>query len=141
MTWRMATSSERAASEVISVLLMVAVTIVLAAMVGSVMLNIVGDVDDNPIAGAQVEFDGQQNEVRVVYTATQKKGTTLDVKVLDAGGTEQCTSSIGEVGDEVNLPGDAPSCSSLPDGDYTVRVTATAPDGRQAVVLEKDGSL
>lgn len=139
MRCRRGTARERGASEVLSVLLMVSVTIVLAAMVGSVMLNVVGDVDDNPVAGATITFDGADQEITVVYTASQDRDTTLEVKVLDDDGNTECTDHIGAVGEEVTFPTGA-GCTLDP-GEYTVRVIAETSDGDRAVVQEKDGSL
>lgn len=131
----------RAVSEVISVLFMVAVTIVLAAMVGSVLLNVLGDVDDNPLAGASVTFNSEGDEIRVVYTATQEKGTTLEVMVIDESTDSEVTGSpktVGEVGESARFN----ESDGLSDGfDYTVRIVAEAPGGQQAVVDERDGSL
>jgi FlaG/FlaF family flagellin (archaellin) len=119
---------------------MVAVSIVLAAMVGSVLLNIVGSVDESPLAGAQVEFDHEADEIQVVYTATQQKGTTIDVNVLDVDDVELCSQTIPEVGDDATFT--AGNCPGVSDGgEYSVRVVASAPDGTQAVVLQQDGSL
>jgi flagellin-like protein len=130
---------ERGVSEVLSVLLMVSVTIVLAAMVGSVMLNVVGGVDDNPVAGATITFDGDSQEITVVYTAAQDGDTTLDVKVLK-NGTKRCSKPLGAVGDEVTFSGKLSGC--LPgSGKYTVRVIAKTSDGDRAVVQEEDGSI
>ena len=133
---------ERGASEVISVLLMVAVTIVLAAMVGSVLLDVVGDVDDNPMAGASVTFDEAADEIRVVYTATQKSGTTLDVKVIDRdtdGEVAGSPKTISDVGESRTF--DSASDGLADGGDYTVRIVAKAPGGKRAVVFDKHGSL
>jgi flagellin-like protein len=138
MRRRRETTRERGVSEVLSVLLMVSVTIVLAAMVGSVMLNIVGGVDDNPVAGATITFDSASEEITVVYTATQDEDTTLDVRVLEDG-TERCNEPIAAVGGEVTFPTGA-GCS-LDSGEYTVRVIAETSEGDRAVVQEKDGSL
>jgi flagellin-like protein len=61
-------SRERGVSEVISVVLMVAVTIILAAMVGTVLLNVVTDVNDNPLAGATTDFDASAARLRAACT-------------------------------------------------------------------------
>jgi flagellin-like protein len=134
--------AERAVSEVLSVLLMVTVTIVLAAMVGSVLMDIVSGVEDNSLAGVQIEFDDTADEITVVYTVTQKKGTTVDVKVLDEDG-EICEKRIDEVGDERTFTnGNCGSGSDIVDGnDYTIRVVANGPKGKQSVVREADGSM
>lgn len=117
---------------------MVSVTIVLAAMVGSVMLNIVGGVDDNPVAGATITFDGDAQEITVVFTAAQNEDTSLDVKILEDG-TNRCVKSLSAVGDERKF-GTGTPCN-LGSGEYTVRVIAVTGAGDRAVVQEKDGSI
>lgn len=138
MRRRRGSRRERAASDVIGVLLMVAVAIVLAAMVGSVLLDVIGGVEDDPLAAASVEFEPESDQIRVVYTATQEKGTTIDVRVHDSSGNEVCTETIAEVGESHRFT--SANCG-VDDDDYTVRIVATAPDGRQRVVQELDGSL
>lgn len=141
MKRRRRTTHERGASEVISVLFMVSVTIVLAAMVGSLLLDVVGDVDENPLAGASVDFDGEADEVTVVYTVTQENGTTLDVKIIDENtDSEVCSKSIPEVGDSATFTSGGP-CNLTSGTHYVVRIVATAPDGKQAVVQTSDGSI
>lgn len=141
MVRRHRSETDRGVSEVIAVLLMVAVTIVLAAMVGSVLLGVVTDVEDNPIAGASVTFDGESDEIRVVFAAAQKSGTTIDVKVIDESTDSEISGSpksITDVGEARTFD----SSDGLSNGgEYTVRIVAKAPDGKQAVVMEKDGSL
>lgn len=141
MIRRHRSTDDRGVSEVISVLLMVAVTIVLAAMVGTVLLDIVSEVEDNPLAGAAIEFEDEDDEIRVLYTVTQKNGTTLDVKVInDSTGDEIAGSpkTIPEVGDSVTFD----TSDGLANGrSYTVRIVAKAPGGKEAVVYQKDGRL
>lgn len=124
--------ADRGASEVISVLLMVAVTIVLAAMVGTVMLNLATGVEDSPMAGANVQFDDSNNSVSVLYAANNKDGTTLDVKLYDDAGSVVNNSTLTTVGERVEF-------SQTP-GDYRVVIVAEV-DGQRSVVMEKDGSI
>jgi len=92
---------DRGVSEVIAVVLMVAVTIVLAALVGTVILDIVAGVDRTPIAGAGVEFDAANDSIGVTYQATQNDGTTLTVRVYDDTNTEVANETMTDVGDSV----------------------------------------
>lgn len=140
MRCRRETARERGASEVLSVLLMVSVTIVLAAMVGSVMLNVVGEVGDDPIAGTTIEFSSDTDEIDVVFTATQEKDTEVEVRVIDTN----CKATIPEVGEDVQFKLQSASGPNncLPgEGDYTVRVVAKSTDGGRVVVQERDGSI
>lgn len=140
MRTRAGVADKRAVSEVLSTLFMVTVAIVLGALVGSVVLDVIGGVSDDPLAGVQVTFDPDEDDITVVYTATREKGTTIEVRVLDDRETELCSESIVEVGERVVF--DATNCAGVVDGrEYTLRVVAQADDGRRAVVYDDDGSL
>jgi flagellin-like protein len=130
---RGASRGDRGASEVISVLLMVAVTIVLAAMVGTVILNIVSDVDTSPVAGVSVDADAERNNITVTYTATQKKGTTLTVEVTNVSTGATSSQQLNEVGQTAPF--------DLSDGTYRVKVVADAPGGEQAVVKDLEVTI
>lgn len=121
-------------SEVISVVLMVAVTVILSAMVGSVLLNVVSDIDTNPMAGSTVEFETENDEVKVVYTTAESNDITLNVTVSNTsfGGSFSQTRTLQEVGDSETFTG-------LADGTrYEVKVVAERGEKR-AVILIKDG--
>lgn len=125
--------SERGVSEVISVLLMVSVTIVLAAMVGTVLLNIVSDVESSPVAGASAEFDAENNSIGVVYQANQNPNTNLSVTLYNSSGSDVGTRSLTEVGERAEFTG-------LSDGEYRVVVVAKV-GSEQSVVLSKSGRV
>lgn len=126
---------ERGASEVISVVLMVAVTIVLAAMVGTVLVNVVTDVDEKPLAGASTDYDGDNDRVRVTYTAAQGPDVEVNVTVTNLEtGTQAGPRTLEEVGDSESFDG-------LADGDrYEVTVVAMRGDER-TVVLQTEGTV
>ena len=124
---------DRAVSEVISVVLMVAVTIVLAAMIGTVLLNFVTDVDTNPIAGANVDFDQQNDNISVLFTVEQKPDTHLEVTVYNSSGTAIDTKNVSEVGDRVTFRSE--NYSEIVDGErYQVIVVAVQNEQRAVIV-------
>jgi len=124
---------DRAVSEVISVVLMVAVTIVLAAMIGTVLLNFVTDVDTNPIAGANVDFDQQNDNISVLFTVEQKPDTHLEVTVYNSSGTAIDTKNVSEVGDRVTFRSE--DYSEIVDGErYQVIVVAVQNEQRAVIV-------
>ena len=123
-------------SEVIAVVLMVAVTIVLAALVGTVVLDIVAGVDGTPVAGAGVEFDAGNDSIGVTYQAAQDEAaTTLTARVYDDTNTEVANATLTDVGDTVSIS------SGLTDGNrYRVVVVADGAE-KKAVVTDVDGGL
>lgn len=60
------TSSDKGVSPIISVILMLAVTIILSAVVGSFVLNLAGDALNDPVQGA-VDFEHEYDEFYGVY--------------------------------------------------------------------------
>jgi len=124
-------------SEVIAVVLMVAVTIVLAALVGTVILDIVAGVDRTPVAGAGVEFDAGNDSVGVTYQAAQDEAaTTLTARVYDDTNTEVANATLTDVGDTVSISND-----DIDDGNrYRVVVVADGAE-KKAVVTDVDGEL
>lgn len=128
---------ERGVSEVIAVVLMVAVTIVLAALVGTVILDIVAGVDRTPIAGAGVEFDAQNDSIGVTYQAAHDEAaTTLEVRVYNGSGDEVATEGLTDVGDTVSI-----SNGNITDSNrYRVVVVADGAE-KKAVVTDVDGTL
>lgn len=131
-------ADNRAVSEVISVVLMVAVTIVLAAMVGTVLLNIVSGVDKDPLAGATIKADAANDAITVTFTATQNQGTEIDISVIDTStGAEVASDTLPDVGDTRTFD----SGDGLSDGNtYRVLITARA-DGKSAVINDVEKSI
>lgn len=87
-------SDERAVSPVIGVIMMVAVTVILAAVVSMLVLGMGSDVDSNPQATFSFDHDGTN------ATITHEGGDTLDagnVVIIHDGGETDWTSTDGEV--------------------------------------------
>lgn len=122
-------ADDPAAGEVVSVVLLAAATIVLAAMVGSVLLTVANSTDDRPVAGANVAFNTEGDRISVTYAATRTGHARLDVAVYDRtdGGSLAGRATLERVGEKTTF-------GSLADGHrYVVRVVAVT-DGRQVVV-------
>lgn len=75
-----------AVSPVIGVILMVAITVVLAAVIGTFVLGLGGNVQENPTAGVTVDFDNNGNAT--VSLVTLGEGVD-NVSIVNAKGTEQ----------------------------------------------------
>jgi len=117
------TSDERAVSPVIGVILMVAITVILAAVIGSFVIDLGGNVQSNVQAGALVSSDGTDNTVTVTFSSAQDGDTTLRATV---NGTTQNFTEIGA----------SHQFTGLSDGDYQVIVVAENGD-RETVIVDK----
>ncbi|TKR27524.1 type IV pilin [Natronomonas salsuginis] len=113
------TNDDRAVSPVIGVILMVAITVILAAVIGTFVLNLGDSVDSEVQAGASIEGDETSN-VTVTYTS---EGTSEKLNITN--GTHVGT--IENVGGSVSLNSSADGA-----GDYSV--VAVAEDGKETVV-------
>lgn len=77
----------RAVSPVIGVILMVAITVILAAVIGTFVLNLGDNVGNQPVnAGANVEFSPGSDEIQVTHLTEQSEETELHVRIEDTSG-------------------------------------------------------
>jgi len=123
--------SERAVSPVIGVILMVAITVILAAVIGTFVLGLGDSIGNSVTAGVTVE--GENTTDATVTLAN--KGTAEDVRVSfspDASGSDDTNTSISNVGESVSLGSD----SGSPDFDESGSVTiiAVGPDGEESLL-------
>ncbi len=134
-------ADDDAVSPVIGVILMVAITVILAAVIGTFVLGL-GDSVQSTSPNAQFSFNEESNEN---LTITHDGGDSVDVGNLnvttDGSETNQCqtnsTSTIGEwssaeltAGDQCTLNGAAGNLT-----DSTVRITWEADDGSSSATL------
>lgn len=101
-------SDERAVSPVIGVILMVAITVILAAVIGAFVLGIGDDVQQDVQAGVSVSGENTQN-VTVTWTS-QGTATELYIQagdnvVHEPTGFQQSETTMSNVGDTVELSG------------------------------------
>jgi flagellin-like protein len=119
---------DRAVSPVIGVILMVAITVILAAVIGTFVLNLGGSVSTNVQAGASVT--AEDGDITVTWTSNQN----ADYLTATTDKSGPCTfsgGSISQVG------------QSLTTGDCTgktvkVTVTASTQEGQNTVIITKD---
>ncbi|WP_455449016.1 type IV pilin [Natrinema thermotolerans] len=131
---------ERAVSPVIGVILMVAITVILAAVIAAFVLDLGQGQSANAQAGLGFETtaqddtstnDAAEGEVRITINSIQRADSfSVSADNVDGGSTESApstsgTSSFSEVGDTASV-------SNLENGD-TVTVTATY-DGSSTVI-------
>ena len=115
---------ERGVSPVIGVILMVAITVILAAVIASFVLGFGDSVQENVQAGASISVDDENDNVTVTWVSS---GTANSLEVnstsLSSG------KSISSTGGSVTLD---ESVGDVSDGD-TVTVTAIKNDQRTVV--------
>ena len=105
--------SDSAVSPVIGVILMVAITVILAAVIGSFVLNLGGNLEANPQAGVTFDTDSAANEITVqVVSMDNADGLYVrnDGAFLAADGSDQGVSdyasasyTLTNVGDSVEF--------------------------------------
>jgi flagellin-like protein len=120
----------RAVSPVIGVILMVAITVILAAVIGTFVLGLGDSVQTNVQAGATVSADSANDRITVTFTSSQTQGATLevDLNAITSGGSDD-SASLSTVGQSTTFTG-------LSNGDdYSVVVTAVSPDGESSTVI------
>ena len=143
------TDEERAVSPVIGVILMVAITVILAAVIGAFVLDLGQGVESNVQAGASVETTGDGDDARVIttFTSRQDSATALEVTysttgdldpddplVKSSGGTDAVddTQDISDPGGTAVAYANWDSSGS---GTAEVDVTVTAVNGDRSTVI------
>lgn len=84
--------SERAVSPVIGVILMVAITVILAAVIGTFVLGLGNSIQTEVNAGVTIDGTDDSTSRTVTYTA---QGTSTSLEISLDGGTAQTLSSVG----------------------------------------------
>ena len=136
-------AGDDAVSPVIGVILMVAITVILAAVIGTFVLSLGSDLQNNP-PNAQFTFSQEDNGN---LTMTHDGGDSVDVEKMSVtydGSDDLSCQTNGAANDEWS-GGDAEltagdSCtldnSKLTDGD-TIRITWESDDGGTSATLAK----
>ena len=118
--------SDRAVSPVIGVILMVAITVILAAVIGAFVLDI--SPSEDPAPSAQFGFDINESD-HVIVTHEGGDRVTSDLELRYGDETDVWDGPIG-VGDDITTN------SSVPSGE-TVRVVYVSGDGSTESVLSR----
>lgn len=126
-------NTERAVSPVIGVILMVAITVILAAVIGAFVIGL-GDQVQETAPNAQFTFDYEGNAGDILVTVTHDGGQTIDtstdtLEIVDHdGNTYDWNGNSVSAGDSetVNLGSDA-------DGE-TIRVVWQGSEGTSATL-------
>jgi flagellin-like protein len=130
-------TDERGVSPVIGVILMVAITVILAAVIASFVLGFGDSVQENVQAGADIN-EKDDGTVDVTWIS-EGNADHLNVSVSDDTNVKWDTTTtkyvdLGEVGNTAVLT------DPTADGDHevTVTVTAVSSSGTRTVVAQKD---
>lgn len=125
----------RGASPVIGVILMVAVTVILVAVIGTFVLDIGGDQTTVPNAKFSFDYNSSGN-----LTIAHEGGKTIDEK-NSLKLTIEYTNATGTVTERWPVPvtsGDTFTLNSVPKEGTEVRVIWEGPDGDSSDVLASD---
>ena len=122
----------RAVSPVIGVILMVAITVILAAVIGTFVLGLGDDIEQDVQAGATVNQDGQNTQVTVTWTS---QGTADGIAVL--GVANETKYNIDSVGNKTSFTAGDPA-EDLSEGD---QISVVAYSGGSADGDTAPGSL
>ena len=134
-------SDDRGVSPVIGVILMVAITVILAAVIGAFVLELGSSVaTEQPQASFDFEFNGSN------VTVTHQGGSEIDNSsisvVLDKSdynwSDDDGIITAGESMDSSNMSMDSSNISTYSGGADTVQVVWNGENGQSAVLAERD---
>ncbi|MFB9804254.1 type IV pilin [Haladaptatus pallidirubidus] len=138
-------------STVIVVILIVAITVILAAVIGTFVMGLGDNLNTNVQAGASIQGDNTDNTITISFASAQESDTVLEVTTTNAG-TSDGEATLSEVGDTITFKDgaadDTSSGSASIDTDAegldgnTITVTITAiNDDTRTVVQTKEIEL
>ena len=137
MNFKELLTEDRAVSPVIGVILMVAITVILAAVIGTFVLGLGDQVSESaPQASFSFEFDMSNDNV----TITHEGGATIDNSTLSVSGDtgvvayQDSYSDIG--GDDTISAGEYWSYNDVQNGE-TIRVVWTNPAGGETNTIAR----
>jgi flagellin-like protein len=130
---------ERGVSPVIGVILMVAITVILAAVIASFVLGFGSSVSENVNAGATIEFDEQTNGGTVSVNWIDKgNADSLNVTVQNASTGDYIEhQTLDSVGSTAVFEEDA-GIPQAGDNTTEVRVIVKAVSGEQTTVVQQE---
>ena len=124
-------TDDSAVSPVIGVILMVAVTVILAAVIGSFVLNLGGSLQQSaPQASFDFEYGDNNNQVTVTHATGDKISGDASLEIVSGDDRE----AFGD-GSSVSA-GDSEDFDSYSGGD-TIRVVWTSQNGESSATLDE----
>jgi flagellin-like protein len=125
---------ERGVSPVIGVILMVAITVILAAVIASAVLGFGSNVQENVQAGASVDSEVGDPGSATITWVSEGSADSLEVSV-NYDGTETATGTIDNVGGTYTYSEGTGSEIGTTSDDNEVRITVTATSGDSSTVV------
>jgi len=148
---------ERAVSPVIGVILMVAITVILAAVIAAFVLDMGSGVESDVQAGATVDSDSTRDTITTSFTTRQSDSTVLEVTYTGNSGTDVGTIVLDEPGSTVTVGnatdgsensitggswGTDPSSSAVTNDGDVITVSVVAVDGDKSTqIMSKEVEL
>ncbi|MFC7154376.1 type IV pilin N-terminal domain-containing protein [Halomarina halobia] len=124
-------ADERAVSPVIGVILMVAITVILAAVIGTFVLGLGDNIQTNVQAGASVNFDSANDEISITFNSRQSDSATLDYTVTEvSSGTTVDSGSLTSIGQSTTVTG-------LTDGERYKVVVVANDEGTSTTIVDR----
>ena len=119
--------NDEAVSPVIGVILMVAITVILAAVIAAFVFGMAGNITKTKIVAASAYHDG--THISITYQGGQDAALVSSIKAQIAGGTTSKTVTSPNVGNTMTLSG------SFNTKQHVI-VTALFTDGTTQVILD-----
>jgi flagellin-like protein len=131
------TDGERAVSPVIGVILMVAITVILAAVIGAFVLDLGSNQSQTASAGLSIE-DSQSNpsDDNGEITITVNDPGNVDEIIVRQGGTDISTTSTVNAGTEITVTADS-NAGTANQGSGTIQIVGVV-DGDESVIRSYD---
>ena len=122
-------TDDSAVSPVIGVILMVAVTVILAAVIGSFVLNLGGSLQQSaPQASFDFEYAEDNSKVTVTHATGDKISGDASLEIVSGGDSENFSTPTSA--------GDSEDFDSYSGGD-TIRVVWTSQNGESSATLDE----
>jgi len=125
-------NDDDAVSPVIGVILMVAITVILAAVIASFVLGLGDQAQQNaPQASFSWEYDGTD------LTVSHESGATIDGDALKFTGTGASGDTWADLGGTEVTAGDSVTLNSVGD-DYDIDLVYQEPGSDQSTIMDSD---
>ena len=137
---------DEAVSPVIGVILMVAITVILAAVIGTFVLNLGSSINENVNAGAAVSCDaGAPGEVTLTYNS-EGNSDKLNVTTFSIDGNQVTNDpghlsrhrELSNVGESLTFTEDDGGHVTSTSNNHEVKWVVTAVSGEQSTVVADD---
>jgi len=132
-------TDDNAVSPVIGVILMVAITVILAAVIAAFVLGLGGSSTETPQASFDFDYDGSVGGTTTALTITAESGDTISASQVTLEGTvdtDWATESAGTgANDDITAGSTATLAADQLTGGETVNIVWTASSGDDSSIL------